>query len=127
MITAYVVVTSITIAVSAFFAIVDFLRCDFVLENVNKLGIPESWLPILGSLKGAGAAGLLLGLVGVPLIGTAAAFGLAQFSAAPSSPPIFAPTIARSPFPLAASCWPLRLSCWTLPHRPARPALGNAE
>jgi hypothetical protein len=33
----------------------------------------------IGTLKTAGAVGLLLGLIGVPLIGTAAAIGLVLF------------------------------------------------
>jgi hypothetical protein len=43
------------------------------------VGVPESWLTNLGLLKAAGAAGLLLGLLGVPLIGPAAATGLVLF------------------------------------------------
>jgi DoxX-like family len=39
----------------------------------------DSWLTTLGLLKAAGAAGLALGLAGVPLIGTAGALGLALF------------------------------------------------
>ena len=35
-----------------------------------RAGVPELWLTTLGALKTAGAVGLLLGLVGVPLIGT---------------------------------------------------------
>ncbi|MEO3874833.1 DoxX family protein [Nonomuraea sp. B12E4] len=40
-------------------------------------GVPESWLvwPI-GALKALGALGLVLGLLGVPFVGTAAAAGL---------------------------------------------------
>jgi hypothetical protein len=34
---------------------------------------------MLGTLKAAGALGLLVGLIGVPLIGTAAAVGLILF------------------------------------------------
>jgi hypothetical protein len=42
-----------------------------------KAGVPESWLTFpIGTLKTAGALGLLLGLIAVPLIGTAAAIGL---------------------------------------------------
>ena len=41
--------------------------------------MPESWLNTLGALKTAGALGLLLGLIGVPLVGTAAAIGLVLF------------------------------------------------
>jgi hypothetical protein len=45
-----------------------------------KAGVPESWLTFpIGTLKTAGAVGLLLGLVGVPFIGTAAAIGLILF------------------------------------------------
>jgi hypothetical protein len=39
----------------------------------------DSWLTTLGLLKAAGAAGLALGLAGVPLVGTAAALGLTLF------------------------------------------------
>jgi len=41
--------------------------------------VPRSWLPPLAVLKGAGAAGLLLGLLGVRPLGIAAAIGLALF------------------------------------------------
>jgi uncharacterized membrane protein len=45
-----------------------------------RAGVPESWLTFpIGTLKTAGAAGLLLGVAGVPLIGTAAAIGLVLF------------------------------------------------
>jgi len=45
-----------------------------------QAGVPESWLTSpIGTLKTAGAAGLLLGLIAVPLIGTAAAIGLVLF------------------------------------------------
>ena len=45
---------------------------------MKKLGVPTSWLPILGVLKAAGAIGLLCGLA-VPLIGVAAGVGLTLF------------------------------------------------
>lgn len=41
--------------------------------------MPQSWLTPLGILKAAGAGGLLLGLIGAPLIGEAAAIGLILF------------------------------------------------
>jgi hypothetical protein len=75
----YVVVTVITIAVNAGVAVADFRRAEFVLANSAEVGVPHSWIPLLGALKAAGAAGLLLGLLGVPLIGTAAAVGLVLF------------------------------------------------
>jgi DoxX-like family len=77
--TAYVVVTLMAIAANTFAATADFMRLKFVLITAAKAGVPESWLPMLGILKTAGALGLLVGLIGVPLIGTAAAIGLILF------------------------------------------------
>jgi hypothetical protein len=79
MFTAYIVVTILAIAVNTFSATVDFVRYRLVLINMAKVGVPESWLTMLGILKAAGAVGLLLGLIGVPLIGEAAAIGLILF------------------------------------------------
>ena len=78
--TAYVVVTLMAIAANTFAATADFMRYKFVLITADKVDVPESWLPMLGILKAAGALGLLVGLIGVvPLIGTAAAVGLILF------------------------------------------------
>lgn len=79
MYSAYIVVALMVIAANAFVATADFMRCEFVLINSAKVGVPESWLTPLGILKAAGAGGLLLGLLGVPLIGVAAAIGLILF------------------------------------------------
>ena len=79
MFTAYVVVSLMAIAANTFAATADFMRLKFVLITAAKAGVPESWLPMLGILKAAGALGLLVGLIGVPLIGTAAAVGLILF------------------------------------------------
>ncbi|WP_028812619.1 DoxX family protein [Streptomyces flavidovirens] len=75
----YAVVTGVAIAVNAAEAVTNFLRSRAVLANSAEVGVPPSWLPVLGALKGAGAVGLLLGLLGVPFIGTAAAAGLVLF------------------------------------------------
>jgi hypothetical protein len=77
-VTAYVVVTLITILVTAGITIADLCRAGFVLANAAEVGLPQCWLPKLAVLKGAGAVGLLLGLA-VPLIGIAAAGGLVLF------------------------------------------------
>lgn len=79
MFSAYIVVTLMAIAANAFAATIDFVRPKQLLINMAKVGVPESWLPTLGILKAAGALGLLLGLIGVPLIGKAAAIGLILF------------------------------------------------
>src|ERR1700723_2260469 len=50
----------------------DFTQPEWLLLNMRKLKVPESFLPILGTLKAAGARGLLIGFR-MPLIGIAAA------------------------------------------------------
>jgi hypothetical protein len=75
----YVTVTVIAIVMNAWAASADFVRAKFVLANSAELGVPRSWVPVLGLLKAAGALGLLLGLLGIPLIGLAAASGLVLF------------------------------------------------
>jgi hypothetical protein len=72
----YVVVTVITAIATAAVAIPDFIPAGFVLANSAKVHVPRSWLPMLGIVKVAGAIGLLVGLVGPPAIGIAAATGL---------------------------------------------------
>jgi DoxX-like protein len=78
MFTAYIIVTVVAAGANIYAASSDFVRPKWLLGNMSKLGVPESWLPILGLLKAAGALGLLIG-IGVPLIGIAAAAGLTLF------------------------------------------------
>lgn len=75
----YVALTLVTAAINLWAAVADLLRAGFVLGNAARLDLPPAWLTPLGLLKAAGAAGLLLGLAGVPLVGTAAATGLVLF------------------------------------------------
>ncbi len=50
------------------------------MPGMVKVGVPQSWLTFpIGVAKTAGAIGLLLGFLGVPLIGVAAACGLVLF------------------------------------------------
>lgn len=79
MITAYVIVTVVTIVANAGIAVADLVRARFVLANSASVGVPASWLPMLGTLKAAGAAGLLIGLLGCRPLGVAAATGLVLF------------------------------------------------
>lgn len=75
----YVAITVIVIVLNVWAAGADFLRARFVLANSAELGLPDSWVLPLGLLKAAGAGGLLLELLGVPLIGVVAAVGLVLF------------------------------------------------
>jgi hypothetical protein len=79
MFTAYVVVTLMAVSASTFVAIANFMRLKFVLTTADKVGVPRSWMTVLGSLNAAAALGLLVGLIGAPLIGTAAAVGLVLY------------------------------------------------
>ena len=78
---AYLVVTIVTIAATAASAVTDFARADFVLANSAEVGVPRSVLPWLATLKAAGAAGLLAGLLGMEVLGLAAAVCLVLFFA----------------------------------------------
>ncbi|WP_055585433.1 DoxX family protein [Streptacidiphilus griseoplanus] len=76
---AYIIVTAVNIAYLIFSAVLDFLRFQKILDNMTAVGVPHSLLPTLGTAKAAGAAGMLLGLLGVRWIGTAAAIGVVLF------------------------------------------------
>ncbi|WP_306371113.1 DoxX family protein [Nocardiopsis sp. CC223A] len=47
-------------------------------EQADLLGVPHTWIPVLGALLGAGALGLLVGPA-VPVVGLAAAAGLVLY------------------------------------------------
>jgi hypothetical protein len=81
MFAAYVVVTAVTILASGGIAVADLAPARFVLANMDEVGVPRPWLPRLAVLKGAAAAGLLLGLLGLRPLGIAAAAGLVMFFA----------------------------------------------
>jgi hypothetical protein len=76
---AYLVLTLVTATITAAMAVADFIPARFVLANSAEVGVPRSWLPALGALKLAGAAGLIAGLFGPPALGIAAAAGLVLF------------------------------------------------
>lgn len=75
----YLVVTLITAIVTTANAIPDFVPAKFVLANSAEVGVPRSWLAMLGTLKLAGGVGLIVGVLGLPVIGIAAATGLVAF------------------------------------------------
>ncbi|MDR7275144.1 DoxX family protein [Catenuloplanes atrovinosus] len=77
----YSVVTIIAIIANAGIAIADLAEAKFVVANSAEVGVPSAWLPFLAALKLAGAAGLLVGMLGWEPIGLAAAVGLVLFFA----------------------------------------------
>jgi hypothetical protein len=78
MFTTYVVVAVLTAAANTYAAIVDVTRPEWLLRNMVKARVPQSWLLSLGALKAAGALGVLVG-IGVPVVGVAASVGLVLF------------------------------------------------
>ncbi|MFC5173197.1 DoxX family protein [Streptomyces mutomycini] len=67
------------IVANAFIAIADYARAPFVLANSAEVRLPPAAVPYLATLKLAGAAGLLMGLLGVHWLGLAAGIGLTAF------------------------------------------------
>lgn len=65
MFAAYIIITVLAAGANIYAATNDFIRPKWLLCNMNTLGVPQSWLPILGLLKALGAVGLLIG-IGVP-------------------------------------------------------------
>ncbi|WP_353943144.1 DoxX family protein [Streptomyces sp. HUAS MG91] len=77
---AFVVLTAIAAAMTAFSAVSVFIRAEWVVKPIADYGVPAGWLPWLGAAKAAGAVGLLVGLA-VPVIGAIAAIGLVLYFA----------------------------------------------
>ncbi|MFJ9817318.1 DoxX family protein [Streptomyces sp. NPDC101151] len=78
---AYFLVTCAAVLANAGIAAADLAKAPFVLANSGEVGVPPLWIPPLALLKAAGAAGLVLGLLGLRPLGTAAAVGLVLFYA----------------------------------------------
>lgn len=74
----YISVTLVAAAANVYAAVSNFRHVDWIVESMDKLGVPRSWLIPLGILKSLGALGLLAGFV-MPWIGVAAAVGLTVF------------------------------------------------
>ncbi|MGW5679465.1 DoxX family protein [Streptomyces sp. NPDC003860] len=77
--TAYVIITAITVLATVGNVVMDFANPKYVRANAAEVGVLPNWIPWLAALKGAGAVGLLAGLLGVPAVGLAAATGLVLF------------------------------------------------
>jgi len=75
---AYAVVGLLLSVGLALSAVATFTGNEQVVSTMTKVGVPESWLPRLATLKALGAVGLVVGLW-VPLIGEAAAIGVVLY------------------------------------------------
>ncbi|MFI6943302.1 DoxX family protein [Streptomyces sp. NPDC050418] len=75
---AYAIVGVLLALALAASATLTFSRNPAIVESMDKVGVPGSWLPRLAALKAAGAVGLLVGLA-VPFIGVAAGIGVVLY------------------------------------------------
>lgn len=75
----YPLITIITITANLGIGVAGMARAEPVVANAKAVGVAASRVPILGAIKAAGAIGLLVGLLGVGIIGVAAAAGLVAF------------------------------------------------
>ncbi|MFD5559942.1 DoxX family protein [Kitasatospora griseola] len=87
MFTGYVVVAALLALGLSASAFLTFTRNPQVTASMTKVGVPDSWLPWLGTAKAAGALGLLVGLL-VPPLSDAPGSSLVR-------PPDDAPALAR--------------------------------
>ncbi|RRS00401.1 DoxX family protein [Glycomyces terrestris] len=78
MFVAFAVVNVLAIAANAVESVANFMGAAWVKRNSRAVGVPDSWLPFLGFVKGAAAVGLAVGFFWRPL-GIAAAAGLVLF------------------------------------------------
>lgn len=76
---ALLTITVACVVANAFIVAADLARARFVLANSAEVGLRPDALPYLAAIKGAGAAGVGLGLVGLAPLGLAAATGLVLF------------------------------------------------
>lgn len=102
--TALVTTTLTTAVITATIAIADFVPARFVLANSAQVGVPRSWLPALGALKLAGAAGIVVGLLGLRELGIAAAAGLVLFFLGAVATHVRAHVLYNIAFPGAYLC-----------------------
>ncbi|MFF2328456.1 MULTISPECIES: DoxX family protein [unclassified Streptomyces] len=80
------------------------VRARFVMQNSAEVGLAPTWIPCLAVLEGSGVAGLVLGLLGLPAIGLAAAVGLVLFFVGAVFAHIRAKVFHNIAFPLAFLC-----------------------
>ncbi|HEX6544235.1 MAG TPA: DoxX family protein [Ktedonobacterales bacterium] len=96
---AYVVVTILAALMVGFSAFSAFTRAKWIVQPLAAYGIPDAWVPWLGTAKTAGAVGLLVGLF-VPVIGVLAGICLVVYFAAAVITVVHAHVYAHVLFPL---------------------------
>lgn len=78
MFAVHLAVTLLTALVCAAASVANLTGHRYPKAQADQLGVPHAWIPALGVLLGAGAAGLLAGFA-VPVLGVLAASGLVLY------------------------------------------------
>ncbi|WP_028569488.1 DoxX family protein [Salinispora tropica] len=78
MFVAYLTVTLLASTLNGSAAVANLIGHEYPKTEADRNQIPRSWVRPLGVLLGAGALGLLAGIV-VPVVGTLAAAGLVLY------------------------------------------------
>ncbi|MFI6713199.1 DoxX family protein [Nonomuraea sp. NPDC050478] len=73
------IATLACILANAFEVVAKVVSARFVVRNSAEVGLDPRWIPYLAVVEGSGVVGLVLGLLGRPLFGLAAALGLVLF------------------------------------------------
>jgi hypothetical protein len=97
--TAYVVVTLLAAVMAGFSAGSVLFHAAWVVRPLADYGVPRSWWPWLGTVKAAGAAGLVVGLF-VPVIGVLSGVGLVLYFAGAVVTVVRARWFSQVAFPL---------------------------
>lgn len=74
----YIVATCLAASVNGYAAFLSLSGAESVKASADQVQVPRTWMVPLGALLGCGAVGLLSGFA-VPVLGTAAAIGLALY------------------------------------------------
>lgn len=77
--TVLLVVTIACVTANAGEVAAKVVGAPFVVRNATEVGVPASMIPVLALVEGAGTVGLVVGLLGAPTVGIAAALGLCAF------------------------------------------------
>jgi DoxX-like family len=75
---AYIILNSLLAAGMAWCAFAEFSRFDGIPAQMAKAEVPLIWLPTLAAVKVVALVGLVIGFW-VPIVGTAAALGIAVY------------------------------------------------
>ncbi|WP_280387097.1 DoxX family protein [Nocardia wallacei] len=78
MLALYVIITLLTATAAGAGCWMNYVRHPIPVAAAEVVRVPQSWMPVLGTLLGAAALGLLAGFA-VPVLGIAAATGLVLY------------------------------------------------